>query len=374
MNRETWLTHAGSVTDPMTGAVVPPLYAATTFQRDDQYHLPSEHVYARYGHPLATQVEATLAGLDGGGEALIFNSGLSAMAALLDTVPTGSNIAIPRVMYHGGRDLVHRREQQGLLRVVTFESTSAESLQQAMQAEPVDLVWVETMSNPTWDVTDVDAVADVAREGEARLAVDSTVTPPVTFRPLEHGADYVFHSATKYLNGHSDVTAGALVARDSDERWVDAAEVRKLAGSILPPFETWLLLRGLRTLHLRFERSSSNAQLVAEHLDGHDAVEAVSYPGLANHPGHEVARRLFDGGFGGMVSFHVAGDAEAAIRVATRLNVIKPATSLGGVESLIEHRASVEGTGSPVAPNLLRLSIGIENPDDLVADLDQALA
>lgn len=374
MNRETWLAHAGSVTDPMTGAVVPPLHAATTFRRDDQYRLPSEYVYARYGHPLSVQTEATLSALDEGGEALVFNSGLSAMAALLDTLPTGAGIAVPEVMYHGGRDLVERRRRHGRLRVATFDSTSAESLDRTLRESSVDLVWVETISNPTWDVTDIEAAAAVAHGGGARLAVDSTVTPPVTFRPLEHGADYVFHSATKYLNGHSDVTAGVIVCRESDEMWLDAIEARKLAGSILPPFEAWLLLRGLRTLHLRFERSSSNAQLVAEHLERHPAVETVLYPGLPSHPGHELALRQFETGPGGMLSFLVAGGAEEAIRVATRLDVIKPATSLGGVESLVEHRASVQGPDSPVAPTLLRLSIGIEDPDDLVADLNQALA
>lgn len=373
MNRETWLAHAGSTNDPMTGAVVPPLHASTTFQRDDQYHLPSEHVYARYGHPLSVQAEEVLAELDGG-QALVFNSGMAAMAALLDMVANGAGVAMPEVMYHGGRDLVGRLAQQDRIRLETFDAAEPATLEAAMTAGPIDLVWVETISNPMWEVADIGRLAEITNAGGARLVVDSTVTPPVTFRPLEHGADYVFHSATKYLNGHSDVTAGVVIGRDDDDRWPDVVAARKLAGSVLPPFATWLLLRGLRTLHLRYARATQNALIVASHLEAHPAVEAVLYPSLVGHPGHALAARQFEAGCGGMLSVLVAGGAEEALQVATRLNVIKPATSLGGVESLVEHRATVEGTDSPVPANLLRFSIGIEDPDDLVADLDQAFA
>lgn len=374
MNRETWLAHAGSDSDPMTGAVVPPIVASTTFRRDDSYQLPSEHVYARYGHPLSVQAEAAFMALDGGGAALVFGSGLAAMAALLDTLPAGAGLAIPEVMYHGGRDLVRRLEHRNRVRAQVFDATDPQTLQDVVQTNEIDLVWVETISNPLWEVADVARLAAVLAGSGARLAVDSTVTPPVTFRPLEHGADYTFHSATKYLNGHSDVTAGVLVGRQSDDRWLDAVAARKLAGSVLPPFEAWLLLRGLRTLHLRFERATANALAVAEYLDSHPRVEAVLYPGLPGHPGHELAKRQFEVGCGGMLSVLVKGGRSDALRVATRLDIIKPATSLGGVESLVEHRATVEGDGSTVPANLLRLSMGIEAAADLVADLDQALA
>ncbi len=277
-------------------------------------------------------------------------------------------------MYHGGRDLVQRLANQARIQVVVFDATDPDTLSDLLDSGDIDLVWVETVSNPMWEVADIARLASISTAGGARLAVDSTVTPPVTFRPLEHGANYAFHSATKYLNGHSDVTAGVLVGREGDEHWADAAEARKLTGTVLAPFETWLLLRGLRTLHVRYERATGNAQIVSEYLHDHPRVEAAIYPGLPDHPGHELAMRQFEAGCGGMVSALVEGGAEDAIRAATRLDVIKPATSLGGVESLVEHRATVEGEGSTVPANLLRFSIGIEDAGDLVADLGQALA
>ena len=263
MNRETWLAHAGSEADPMTGALVPPIHSSTTFRRDDQYQLPTDFVYGRYTHPLAVQAENALAELDGGGAALVFNSGLAAMAAVIETVPTGSAVAIPEVMYHGGRDLVLRARELGRLVVHTFDSADPSSLAAMASSTDLALIWVETVANPMWVTADIEAIATIAQSNSARLVVDSTVTPPVCFRPLEHGADLVFHSATKYLNGHSDVTAGVLVGREDDPRMAEMEHVRKLAGSVLPPFETWLLLRGLRTLHLRFERACANAAAIA---------------------------------------------------------------------------------------------------------------
>lgn len=374
MNPDTWLAHAGSGNeDPTTGAVVPPLIASTTFGRGPDYELPSDHIYARYGHPLAARVENALALLEGAERSLVFNSGLSAMAALLETIEPGRAIAVPEVMYHGGRDLVERFGSRGSFEVRTFDATDTVSLQRALTDQDVALIWLETLSNPLWDVTDVRAIVAEAG-GRASVAVDATVTPPVTFRALDHGADFAFHSATKYLNGHSDVTAGVISGRGDAARWEEIGRVRKLHGTILPPFEAWLLLRGLRTLHLRYARSSANAATVAEFLASHPNVEAVLYPGLEHHPGHDTARAQFTNGYGGMLSVLVAGGREGALRCANRLELFASATSLGGTESLVEHRATVEGPDSSVPPNLLRLSVGIEHPDDLIADLTRALS
>lgn len=234
------------------------------------------------------------------------------------------------------------------------------------------MVWIEPLANPTWDVIDVRAASDIAHSAGAILGVDATVTPAVTLRPLDLGADIVFHSATKYLGGHSDVMAGVLATRIVDERWEDVKFARTLMGGVLGAFESWLLLRGLRTLHVRYERQAANALAIARHFRHHGGVEAVLYPGLESHPGHTVAKRQMTGGFGAMLSLLVAGGAEAAKRVATRTRLFLPATSLGCVESLIEHRASVEGPNSVVPANLLRISVGIERVDELIADLEQA--
>jgi cystathionine gamma-synthase len=235
------------------------------------------------------------------------------------------------------------------------------------------LVWIESPANPTWAITDIVAAAEIAHGAGARLAVDSTVATPVLTRPIALGADIVMHSATKYLNGHSDVVAGALVAARHDEFWERIAAIRASHGAILGSFEAWLLLRGMRTLSLRVERACASAQRIAEHFADHSHVAAVLYPGLPAHPGHEIAARQMHGGFGGMLSVRVAAGEAAAIAAAARVRVFKRATSLGGVESLIEHRASIEGPGSPAPPDLLRLSVGIEDAQDLIDDLEQAL-
>jgi len=236
------------------------------------------------------------------------------------------------------------------------------------------LVWIETPSNPTWDVIDIEAAAEAAHSAGAMLAVDSTVATPVLTRPVEHGADLVMHSATKYLNGHGDVVAGALVTARRDEFWDQLAEQRHSGGAIAGSFEAWLLQRGMRTLFMRVRQASESALRIARDLEGHPALEAILYPGLASHPGHSVARRQMHGGFGGMLSLRVRGGADAALAVAGKCEVFIRATSLGGVESLIEHRYSIEGPASPIPPDLLRLSIGAEAVEDLIEDLRQALS
>lgn len=369
----TLLAHAGCSAEAVTGAVVPPIYPSTTFARDADYELPGDFIYARYGTPNGRMVENLAAELDGGADSLLFSSGLAAMTALFETVESGGHVVAPRVMYHGGQDWLHRIAERRAIGLTLYEPTEKGGLEAVLRPGETTIVWIESLLNPTWDVVDIEATAALAHAAGARLAVDSTVSPPITTRPIELGADVVMHSATKYLNGHSDVLAGLLTTARDDETWAEIRTIRKLQGGVPGAFEAWLLLRGMRTLALRFERASSNALLIARALESHPAVEAVLYPGLESHPTHDVARRQMTGGYGGMMSLLLRGGADAARAVALGTRVFIPATSLGGVESLIEHRAAVEGPHSVVPANLLRLTVGIEDPADLVADLNRAL-
>ena len=248
------------------------------------------------------------------------------------------------------------------------------ALAAAVRPGATKLVWIETPANPTWAVTDIARAAEIAHQAGAKLAVDSTAATPVLSRPLALGADIVMHSASKYLNGHSDVIAGTLITGEQDAFWQCVRANRARGGAVLGPFEAWLLLRGMRTLYLRVRAASAAALAIARHFADDRRLEAVLYPGLKSDPGHAVAARQMQGGFGGMLALRVAGGEAAALAVAAKLDVFKRATSLGGVESLVEHRASVEGASSPVPTDLLRLSVGIEHPDDLIADLEQALS
>ena len=365
---------AGHFIDPATGAITPPVHPSTTFARDANYAPIGKTTYSRFHNPTYEQVERVAAELDEGAEALVFAAGMAAIAALFETVNTGQHMVAPTIMYHGAQDWLRRISEKRGIALSLFDAADPRALERAIRPGETAIVWIETPVNPTWDVIDIAAAAAAAHAVGAILAVDATVSTPVTTRPLDLGADLVFHSGTKYLNGHSDVTAGVLVTRQADARWQEIRLVRGLMGGVLGPFEAWLLLRGLRTLFLRFERASANALQIARHFEGHGKLEAVLYPGLESHPGHAIAKRQMTAGYSGMLSLLVKGDAEDAKGVATRTALFVPATSLGGVESLIEHRATIEGPRSQVPPNLLRLSIGIEDARDLIADLEQALA
>jgi cystathionine gamma-synthase len=276
-------------------------------------------------------------------------------------------------MYYGTRDWLKRLEGLGRISLTLFNPTAPGALEAALVKGRTDLVWIETPLNPTWDVIDIEAAATATHEAGAILAVDATATGAVTTQPLKLGADIVFHSATKYLNGHSDVLAGVLVTAAENPRWAELRVLRTKIGAPLPPLECFLLLRGMRTLFVRYRQASANAMDIARHFEHHPKVERVLYPGLASHPGHAIAARQMRDGFGGMMSFLLKGSFDDARRFCTRLKVIVPATSLGGVESLAEHRKTVEGPTSPVPDNLVRLSVGIEHVDDLIADIEQAL-
>ena len=370
---ETLLAQGGHFIDPATGAIVPPIHPSTTYARDDRYELIG-YGYSRSGNPTCRQVEGVLASLEGAEDALVFGSGLAGIATFFDTVRAGERVVAPRVMYHGAADWLRRLAARRGIEVAFFDAGAPGDLEAVVRSGGTAVVWIEPSVNPTWDVIDVRAAAEIAHAEGAVLGVDATVTPAVTLRALDLGADIVFHSGTKYLAGHGDVTAGVLATRCADARWEDVKLARTLMGGVLGAFECWLLLRGMRTLHVRYERQASNAIAIARHFDGHPKLDAVLYPGLESHPGHEIAARQMSNGYGAMLSLLVAGDAEAAKRVATRTRLFVPATSLGGVESLIEHRATVEGPHSLVPANLLRLSVGIENEGELIADLEQALS
>jgi cystathionine gamma-synthase len=369
----TRLAQAGHYIDPLTGAIIPPMQPATTFARNADYELTGAFLYARNNSPTVSHAEALICELEQGAESLLFASGMAAISALVDTLETGQRIAAPNIMYHGVKTWLLRQERKRAIGLDLFDVADPASLKRAVIHGKTALVWIETPVNPTWHIIDIRSAADIAKAAGAMLAVDSTCAPPVTTRALGHGADIVFHSATKYLNGHSDVTAGILTTARIDDRWREIKSLRVSLGSIIAPFEAWLLLRGMRTLFLRFAQASASAMILARHFQNHPKIERVLYPGLEAHPNHDIALKQMTGGFGGMMSILIRGDEANARRLAASLRVFLPATSLGGVESLAEHRKSVEGPDSIVEGNLIRLSIGIESVDDLIADLEQAL-
>ena len=363
----------GSI-DPVTKAVVPPIHVATTYIRDPDNAYASGYAYGRPDNATVRQAEAVIAMLEGAeAGALLFASGMAAATAVFQALDPGDHVVAPKVMYWALRNWLATEAKRWGLAVDFVAAADLDALRDTVQPGRTKLVWIETPANPLWTVTDIAAAAEIAHGAGARLAVDSTVASPAHTRPLALGADLVMHAATKILNGHSDVIAGALASARTDAFWERIALIRMNQGAILGPFEAYLLMRGLRTLPLRAAAQAQTALTLAERLSEHPHVARVLYPGLATHSGHAVAARQMEGGFGSMLSIRVAGGEAAAIDAAARVDLWKRATSLGGVESLIEHRASVEGPGSPCPPDLLRLSVGIEDPDDLFDDLDAAL-
>jgi cystathionine gamma-synthase len=360
-------------TDAATGAIIPALHTATTFLRDPDNQYRRGRSYGRADNPGYEQPQALLTALEGGAASLLFASGMAAAAAVFQSLDRGAQVLAPDVMYWGLRSWLKTFARDWGIEVGFVDATSPDALRAAMRPGRTRVVWIETPANPLWSVSDIAAAADIAHAAGALLAVDGTAATPVLTRPLSLGADLVMHSATKYLNGHSDVVAGTLTTARTDEFWARLVATRSGGGAILGGFEAWLLLRGMRTLHLRVERACRSAERIAATLSGHPRLREVLYPGLPGHPGHRIAARQMQGGFGGMLSIRVTGGAAAAIDAAARVAIWKRATSLGGVESLIEHRASIEGADSPAPSDLLRLSVGIEDPDDLIADLEAAL-
>lgn len=360
--------------DAETRAIVPPIHVSTTYLRDEDNGYSSGFVYGRPDNETIREAEAVLAMLEEAkAGALLFGSGMAAATAVFQALSPGDHVVASKVMYWALRGWLLTEATRWGIEVEFAELDDLAALKAAIRPGKTKLVWAETPSNPLWTITDIAAAAEIAHAASAKLAVDSTCASPVHTRPLALGADIVMHAATKVLNGHSDVVAGALCAREDDEFWNRIKTVRKGQGGILGPFEAYLLMRGMRTLHLRQERQSASAMALAERLSAHPLVARVLYPGLPQHPGHDIAARQMEGGFGYMLSIQVVGGEKAAIGTAAAVGLYKRATSLGGVESLIEHRGSIEGPGSPCPMDLLRLSTGIEDVEDLYADLDQAL-
>jgi cystathionine gamma-synthase len=371
MHFSTRAIHAGAAIDAETGAIAPPIHLSTTFERTIEGEASHGYSYVRDGNPTQDRLEEALSVIDAGEAALVFGSGMAAGAALLQALPKGTHVLLPDDCYYGYRALAEEQfDRWGL----TWDAVAMDDLDTVRKAmrKATGLVWAETPSNPLMKVVDIAALAAIAHEQGARCVVDGTFATPVLQRPLELGADVVLHSTTKYLGGHTDVQGGSLTFGRRDVLFDETLRVRKLVGGVSSPFNSWLVLRGIRTLAARMRVHCENAMAVAVFLETHPRVAAVYYPGLASHPGHELASKQMSA-FGGMLSFLVRGTRDEALAVTKRTRLFTAATSLGGVESLIEHRQSSEGNGSGTRPDLLRLSIGLEDPRDLIADLAQAL-
>lgn len=371
MKIETLAIHAGQEIDPASGAVIPPIYLSTTFERAADGSFPHGNIYTRSGNPNRQMLEQCLAALEGGVECAAFSSGLAAAMSVLQSLAPGDHVLAPDDAYHGVSRLLREIMQPWGLEVSVVDMTDLDQVQ-AMVRPNTRLIWIETPSNPLLKVTDIAAVAAIARQAGALTAVDNTWATPILQRPLELGADLVMHSTTKYLGGHSDVLGGAVVARDAGGIFERIRFIQGNGGAVPSPFDSWLLLRGIQTLAYRVRAHSAHAARVAQFLSEQPQIERVNYPGLASHRGHAVAARQMKD-FGGMLSIEVKGGEAAAMALTAQLRIFTRATSLGGIESLIEHRRSVEGPESRTPAGLLRLSIGLEHPDDLIADLEQAL-
>ena len=369
----TLAAQARGAIDEATRGLVPPIHLSSTFLRDPDNLYRSGNVYGRPDNETVREAEAVIGALEGAASTLVFGSGMSAAVALFLSLGAGAHVVAPAMMYWALRDWLAKDAASLGLRVDFVDTEDLAEIERAVRPGETKLVWLETPSNPLWGISDIAACAGLAHAAGALIAVDSTCATPVFTRPLALGADVVMHSATKYLNGHSDVLAGALAFARADSLFERVCDIRKAHGLILHPFEAFLLIRGLPTLDLRVRASALNALRLAHRFSSHPNVVSVLYPGLPAHPGHKTALKQMQGGFGGMLSIRVRGGAEAAIATAARVRLWKRATSLGGVESLIEHRASIEGEGSPCPPDLLRLSAGVEDVEDLWRDLDEAL-
>jgi len=371
MHVETLAVHGAHGADAATGAVAPPIYLSTTFEREADGSLPHGYLYARDATPNRTALERVLATLEGGAAAAAFSAGQAATMAVFQSLAPGDHVILPASVYYGTRKLIDQVFARWGLTMTSVDMRDAENVSAVLRPN-TRLVWVESPSNPLLAVADIERIAAIAHGAGARCAVDNTWATPVAQQPLALGADLVMHSTTKYLGGHGDVTGGALVTREDDEFFQRVRTVQTAGGAVASPFDCWLVVRGIKTLPHRIRAHTANATAVAQFLASHPNVEAVHYPGLPSHPGHAIAKRQMSA-FGGMVSVQVRGGREASLRVKGRVKVFTRATSLGGPESLMEHRASVESPDSGTPDNLLRLSIGLEHPDDLIADLDQAL-
>jgi cystathionine gamma-synthase len=371
MKFETRAVHAGLPGDIHTGDVAPPLHLSTTFARDPEGIPLGGHTYIRESNPTQTQLECALPALEDGEASLVFSSGMAAGVAVFQTLSPGAHILLPDDVYHGFRAAARDFLPKWGIHADFVAMDDISKLKAAIRPE-TKLVWIETPSNPLMKIVDLQAAIEITRRRGMITVVDSTFATPVLQNPLNRGADIVMHATTKYLGGHSDVQGGALIFRRKEALYESVKHVQVLLGAVASPFNSWLVLRGLRTLAVRVRAQSENALAIARSLERNSKVSVVHYPGLESHPGHTIAREQMSA-FGAMLSFRVREGRAAALSVVSRVKLFTRATSLGGVESLIEHRASSEGPHTTTPQDLIRLSIGLEHADDLIADLDQAL-
>jgi len=372
MKLETLSVHVGRDVDPATGAVVPPIHLSTTFERDPDGEFSRGFTYARSDNPTRRALEQCLAALEGGTDATTYASGSAASLAVLSLLRPGDHVLAPIEVFHGTAKQV--RDLLGPMGVAYsfVDMTNLYAVRDGL-TERTKLVWIETPSNPMLNISDIGTIAELAHGRGALVCVDNTFATPVWQRPFEHGADLVMHSSTKYFGGHSDLMGGVVVVRERGELADRLREYQWTAGSVPSPFDSWLLRRSLTTLPCRMQAQTRTAEEIARFLTKHPRIERVMYPGLETHPSHALACKQMSG-FGAVLSFCVRGGRDEAFAVAARLKLLTRATSLGGVETLIEHRASIEGPHSVTPQNLLRISVGLEHADDLIADLEQALA
>ena len=368
---ETLAVHAGHSVDPSTGAVVAPIHLSTTYERDADGSYPHGYLYSRNHNPNRNSLEAALAALEGGTSGAAFSSGLAAVTAVFQGLQPGDHVVAPKDIYHGTANVLKHLFAKWQVTASFVQMTDLDDVQRAMQPN-TRMVWIETPSNPLLQCVDIAAVADIARRGNARAVADNTFASPALQRPLELGCDLVMHSTTKYLGGRSDVLGGAVVTRADDEAFAQIRTAQLFGGAVPSPFDCWLVMRSLPTLPYRMQAHCANARKVANFLHAHPKVSAVHYPGLESNPFHQLAKKQMSD-FGGMLSFETRAGKDAAMTVAAHVEVFTRATSLGGVESLIEHRASIEGPDSKTPQGLLRVSVGLEHADDLIEDLAQAL-
>ncbi|GAA4445851.1 cystathionine gamma-synthase [Nibrella saemangeumensis] len=372
MKPETLAIHSSRMADLNAGAVTPPLYLTTTFEREADGSFAHGYLYARNNNPNRDALEKSIAAMEGGVQAIAFSSGQAATMTVFQTLRPGDHVVVTQDSYYGTPALLEELFHPWGLTYTRVDMNDLDALRASIH-ENTRLVWIETPSNPLLKITDIRTVASIAHEAGAICICDNTWATPVLQRPLDLGCDVVMHSTTKYFGGHSDVLSGALIFKKEDEMYQRARRLQSIGGAVPSPFDCWMVVRGIKTMTTRVRAQSETAQQVAEFLAGHPAIEQVHYPGLESHQSYAIAKEQMTLP-GAMLSIQVKGGAEEATQLAGRLQVITRATSLGGVETLIEHRASVEGPNTVTPQNLLRISIGLEHPDDLIADLTQALA
>jgi cystathionine gamma-synthase len=373
MKKETQAIHATNLVDETAGAIATPIFLSTTFARDADGSYPKGHMYSRNSNPNRDALEKGLAILEGGAKAFAFGSGLAAVSAVFQCMKSGDHVLMPAVGYYASMKLADEIMGPWGLQMSQVNMEDLEAVQAAIQPN-TKLIWVETPANPLLGITDIKAICEIAHSMGIFVGVDNTIATPILQNPISLGADLVMHATTKYIGGHSDVLGGAIIVREENDWSARLKRVQILMGATQNPLDCYLLARGLKTLPLRMREHSASALTLAQKLEKHIAIDKVHYPGLISHPQHELAKRQMPNGFSGMISIQIKGDEANARKVASGLKLFQQATSLGGVESLVEHRRSIEGPDSKTPGNLLRLSVGLEHVDDLWEDLDQALS